>query len=65
MSAGQFGVSDSQDAVPAGHLGMTFSRLGVSQFKSANATFVTDYQNTRIIVDAAAGRTCKPTPPSP
>jgi len=37
----------------------------VPQFKSANAAFVTDYQNARIIVDAAAGRTSKPTPPTP
>jgi hypothetical protein len=32
---------------------------------TANAAFVTDYQNARIIVDAAAGRTSKPTPPTP
>ncbi len=37
----------------------------VPHFKSANAVFVTDYQNARIIVDAAAGRTSKPTPPTP
>jgi uncharacterized membrane protein len=37
----------------------------VPHFKYANAVFVTDYQNARIIVDAAAGRTSKPTPPTP
>ncbi len=35
------------------------------QFKSANAAFVTDYQNARIIVDtgAAKAKTKTPTPP--
>lgn len=37
----------------------------VPQFKSANAAFVTDYQNARIIVDtgAAKAKTKTPTPP--
>jgi len=39
----------------------------VPQFKSANAVFVTDYQNARIIVDAggAKAKTKSLTPPSP
>jgi len=38
----------------------------VPQFASANATFVTDYKNARIIVDSGGGKAkAKPTPPKP
>jgi hypothetical protein len=39
----------------------------VPQFKSANAAFVTDYQNARIIADAGGGgkTPASPTPPNP
>jgi hypothetical protein len=39
----------------------------VPQFKSANAAFVADYQNARIIVDSGGGgkKPAPPTPPNP
>src|SRR5437899_10662591 len=37
----------------------------VPQCKSANAALGSDYQNARSIVEAAAARTIKPTPPTP
>jgi hypothetical protein len=44
--------------------GHKFFERGVGQFASANAEFVSDYENARNIVDTAASH-ASPNPPTP